>query len=254
MSAASAKGSRRVKATIGSQEKEWRCECGVKSRTGALYEDTEPVFFCAACVVEGKPRERYEQVDAECGKPNAIMAECNSCHQKAPVKLGIAAGDGAAHNFCEKCCDRGEAFAGESPLCIVCGKAADPRFTHRLSFVKLPGKPTFCKTTCSAQCYGTVMRIAEQSQKGAYIVNCVCGKDITGSGPASRLRCARCKTAYYCSRECQKKDWKAHKLMCAPFEATPVVQQGAADAAPCTAAPAETYELVLDESAPVTNQ
>jgi splicing suppressor protein 51 len=35
--------------------------------------------------------------------------------------------------------------------------------------------------------------------------------------PTSELkRCAQCLTARYCSRECQKKDWKSHKLTCAP--------------------------------------
>lgn len=28
-------------------------------------------------------------------------------------------------------------------------------------------------------------------------------------------RCAHCPTAFYCSRECQKADWKIHKLVCA---------------------------------------
>lgn len=26
--------------------------------------------------------------------------------------------------------------------------------------------------------------------------------------------CSGCQTAYYCSRECQRKDWKSHKKMC----------------------------------------
>ena len=27
------------------------------------------------------------------------------------------------------------------------------------------------------------------------------------------MRCSRCKTSFYCSRVCQKKDWKNHKLI-----------------------------------------
>lgn len=27
-------------------------------------------------------------------------------------------------------------------------------------------------------------------------------------------KCARCKSTYYCGRECQKKDWKRHKKSC----------------------------------------
>jgi hypothetical protein len=29
--------------------------------------------------------------------------------------------------------------------------------------------------------------------------------------------CVRCKLVSYCSRECQKKDWKQHRLECKKF-------------------------------------
>ena len=30
------------------------------------------------------------------------------------------------------------------------------------------------------------------------------------------MACGQCKQAFYCSKECQKKDWKQHKKSCAP--------------------------------------
>ena len=43
----------------------------------------------------------------------------------------------------------------------------------------------------------------------------VCSKDAT-------LRCGICKVAKYCSVECQRRDWKAHKATCAPPRAESV--------------------------------
>jgi tetratricopeptide (TPR) repeat protein len=36
-----------------------------------------------------------------------------------------------------------------------------------------------------------------------------CLKDVE-----SDLRCSRCRTARYCSQECQKRHWKVHKNLC----------------------------------------
>mgnify|MGYP003691380387 CR=1 FL=1 len=28
------------------------------------------------------------------------------------------------------------------------------------------------------------------------------------------LRCSKCKMVFYCNQQCQKEDWKFHKLLC----------------------------------------
>lgn len=36
----------------------------------------------------------------------------------------------------------------------------------------------------------------------------------------NQKKCQRCKSCYYCSRECQKNDWKTHKKKCVPLKET----------------------------------
>uniref|UniRef100_A0A8D0EH35 Tudor domain-containing protein 1 n=1 Tax=Strix occidentalis caurina TaxID=311401 RepID=A0A8D0EH35_STROC len=36
------------------------------------------------------------------------------------------------------------------------------------------------------------------------------------------LRCSQCKQIYYCSADCQKKDWRAHSVVCEPGNSTSV--------------------------------
>ena len=36
-------------------------------------------------------------------------------------------------------------------------------------------------------------------------------------GALATQRCSRCKQAWYCSRDCQLRQWKKHKAICAMF-------------------------------------
>ena len=36
-------------------------------------------------------------------------------------------------------------------------------------------------------------------------------------GAPATQRCSRCKLAWYCSRDCQLRQWKKHKTLCAMF-------------------------------------
>ena len=37
-------------------------------------------------------------------------------------------------------------------------------------------------------------------------------------GSQTAQKCGNCKKVWYCSRNCQKEDWKGHKNYCGPFE------------------------------------
>ncbi|PVH95180.1 hypothetical protein DM02DRAFT_618079 [Periconia macrospinosa] len=41
-----------------------------------------------------------------------------------------------------------------------------------------------------------------------------CKKTPSEAGVASLKTCAKCKSVWYCDRECQKADWKVHKKIC----------------------------------------
>ena len=49
--------------------------------------------------------------------------------------------------------------------------------------------------------------------------------------PKIANRCSRCQKVYYCGRECQRKDWAAHKITCKK----PVAEETEAPAATSTA-------------------
>lgn len=46
---------------------------------------------------------------------------------------------------------------------------------------------------------------------------CTCQK--CGKSDQGYQRCSKCKEVYYCSRECQKDDWKTHKKICGSLSA-----------------------------------
>lgn len=63
------------------------------------------------------------------------------------------------------------------------------------------------------------MSMASTTSSDAIDAVCaVCGKD------EFLKRCAKCSTTYYCSRDCQKSDWKFHKKICAT-QASAVAEQ-----------------------------
>jgi hypothetical protein len=57
----------------------------------------------------------------------------------------------------------------------------------------------------------------ELSLKAECVARAGCAAAECASEEASSV-CSRCQAVRYCSRECQRKDWKAHKPVCAPAQ------------------------------------
>ena len=53
-----------------------------------------------------------------------------------------------------------------------------------------------------------------ESEHGRNKYSCVTCGAITGKNTEKLLKCGRCKVVSYCSKECQREDWKDHKAFC----------------------------------------
>lgn len=40
------------------------------------------------------------------------------------------------------------------------------------------------------------------------------GGDCGFCGALAKVKCSKCKSSFYCDRNCQKRDWKVHKQKC----------------------------------------
>lgn len=47
---------------------------------------------------------------------------------------------------------------------------------------------------------------------------CAAGSKAKGEGVGELKRCSRCRSASYCSVECQRADWQLHRQVCRPAE------------------------------------
>ena len=86
------------------------------------------------------------------------------------------------------------------PLCEIAAKKDTKRF------MKDASKAMECRPGASGNertLYAGKLRVCDK-----------CGAiDAPGK---TLLKCTRCGVAYYCGKDCQRSDWKAHKPRCAP--------------------------------------
>lgn len=54
----------------------------------------------------------------------------------------------------------------------------------------------------------------DRGEFSSFLSNAFCLKCASCTQHDNLKRCSRCKSTFYCSQECQKKDWPSHKLIC----------------------------------------
>jgi hypothetical protein len=122
-------------------------------------------------------------------------------------------------------------LTADAPLpCAACGKRdAVTLLHHPMLFQEVDPpriedllSPVCGQAACTRHVNGEIeMTLATKAafggindMTGQHVMVCeACGKSDDGGG---MQRCSRCKTARYCSKECQKAHWGKHKLSCKP--------------------------------------
>ncbi|KII90499.1 hypothetical protein PLICRDRAFT_52227 [Plicaturopsis crispa FD-325 SS-3] len=111
-------------------------------------------------------------------------------------------------------------FSGIPPLLVkspellvaILSEFPRPRLTRALRDppppLTDPSRVYIADCTDHPRSAGALLRALEQ----ACNVRCKCAR--RDCGKHSDKRCSKCRSVGYCSAECQKQDWKAHKLVC----------------------------------------
>lgn len=85
--------------------------------------------------------------------------------------------------------------------CYICGKnSGENNIGNIIICENITISYALCSTTC-AKIQGA------EFKKGNLQKVCICGD-------YSKFVCSKCRTTRYCSKTCQKEDWKTHKKIC----------------------------------------
>ena len=96
-----------------------------------------------------------------------------------------------------------------------CGNDANELYTTYFQMYEIIISEIRIKYFCSAACEKTDRKkLTKDGTK--LLASCICGK-IMNSNKKQHKKCGGCEVEFYCSKECQKKDWAEHKKVCKPI-------------------------------------
>jgi hypothetical protein len=93
--------------------------------------------------------------------------------------------------------------------CVVCNNICESSDWYVAITYTDMGGFTEVKVICSEKCHKTVVEVGKTDLK--HYFKC---RHCQKQSETPIKRCSKCHVAYYCDAECQKADWKSHKLAC----------------------------------------
>lgn len=113
------------------------------------------------------------------------------------------------HVYCDITCMNNNKHKRNTELCFYCCDESKMYASQNIiSEEKLETISYIYRTICSTECGKTFYKENRKDTNGLRICTYCKKTDLNMS------KCAKCKISNYCSRECQKLDWKNHKQIC----------------------------------------
>jgi hypothetical protein len=133
--------------------------------------------------------------------PSSNNATCVSCGGRkskkpfyAPVRMGTL------DSFVRR--SDGSIAKLDKETCKGTGKGGSMLFVYPLDVCK--------RNACIDKAFAELKETTPTINWQPSLFQCATCKQ----SPSNLMRCSGCMLVSYCSRDCQKKDWKAHKLFC----------------------------------------
>ena len=175
---------------------------------------------CASCSSDqGKSSFTNSQLKKPAGERRCVVCAAAAA---AAVPGGSVGGDGGGGGTSPAGASGDPPAAVSEPTChgASLASASDDRGTNPTNAWTEPlgGARVALVGPGAAHLNGIFATVAEIDAPPPTAQTCAwaaCGTALSGEA-AAKNRCGRCKRVYYCSRRCQKSDWKAggHKLVC----------------------------------------
>ena len=122
-------------------------------------------------------------------------------------------------NVCVDCFstfDKDDAKHGIKKTCAMCGEPEAKEYMDGVTFVKLRYLLICQKIMCGPECLKKMQSSFTKTIDPPNLFK-TCRNCMTMEQMSSKVvlkKCMRCEGVRYCSKECQKADWKRHKPEC----------------------------------------